>query len=73
MYIDFGNGSCVAGIRNDSFPDNRNKRKEAGKCGKDKVYICTGEIGLYEKYGFEYIENRVDIWGEDSRLYVRTI
>jgi|GEM_PF-290552 len=47
--------------------------KEAKKCGKDKIYICTGEVGLYEKYGFEYIENRVDVWGEDSRLYVKNI
>ncbi len=47
--------------------------KEARKCGKDKIYICTGEVGLYEKYGFEYIENRVDVWGEDSRLYVKNI
>ena len=46
---------------------------EARNCGMDKIYVCTGEIGLYEKYGFEYIENRVDVWGEDSRLYVRNI
>ena len=47
--------------------------KEAKRCGKENVYICTGEIGLYEKYGFEYVENRIDVWGEDSRLYARKI
>lgn len=37
------------------------------------VYICTDHMGLYEKYGYEYKENRVDIYGEDSRIYVKSI
>ena len=37
------------------------------------VYICTDHTGLYEKYGYEYKENRVDIYGEDSRIYVKRI
>lgn len=36
-----------------------------------RVYICTDHIGLYEKYGFTYLENRMSIYGEDSRIYVR--
>ncbi len=37
------------------------------------IYICTDHIGLYEKYGFSYLENRVDIYGEDSRIYIKKI
>ena len=39
--------------------------------GAAQVYICTDHVGLYEKYGFTYLENRVSIYGEDSRVYVR--
>ncbi len=38
-----------------------------------RVYICTDHVGLYEKYGFTYLENRVSIYGEDSRVYVREV
>lgn len=37
------------------------------------IYICTDHIGLYEKYGYSYLENRVDIYGEDSRIYLKKI
>lgn len=37
--------------------------------GYDTVYIATDHVDLYEKYGFSYIENRIDVWGEDSRVY----
>lgn len=37
------------------------------------IYICTDHIGLYEKYGYSYLENRADIYGEDSRIYVKRI
>lgn len=38
-----------------------------------KVYLATDHIGLYEKYGFNYLENRIDVYGEDSRIYFKTI
>lgn len=41
--------------------------------GCDRAYIATDHVGLYEKYGFEYLENRVDIYGDDSRIYVRKL
>ena len=41
--------------------------------GYERVYICTDHIGLYEKYGFTYMENRTDVWGEDSRIYYKDI
>ncbi|MBQ2952119.1 MAG: GNAT family N-acetyltransferase [Clostridia bacterium] len=43
----------------------------AGEQGAPQVYICTDHEGLYEKYGFVYLENRVSIYGEDSRVLVR--
>lgn len=43
----------------------------AGAHGVQRVYICTDHVGLYEKYGFTYLENQVSIYGEDSRVYVR--
>ena len=39
--------------------------------GVQQVYLCTDHVGLYEKYGFTYLENRVSIYGEDSRIYAR--
>ena len=41
--------------------------------GAARVYLATDHIGLYEKYGFTYLENRVSIYGEDSRVYVREV
>ena len=35
----------------------------------DALYISTGETGLYEKYGAEYITNKTDRRGGDSRIY----
>lgn len=45
----------------------------AAENGLPNIFICTGHIGLYEKYGFSYIENRIDIYGEDSRIYRKKI
>lgn len=41
--------------------------------GFKEVYIATDHINLYEKYGFTYLENRIDVWGTDSRIYKREI
>lgn len=43
----------------------------AGKNGAEQVYICTDHVGLYEKYGFAYLTDRVSIYGEQSRVLVR--
>lgn len=47
--------------------------EEAKKQGYDKVYLATDHIGLYEKYGFSYMESRMDIYGEESRIYCKNI
>ena len=43
----------------------------AGEQGVHRVYLCTDHVGLYVKFGFTYLENRVSIYGEDSRIYMR--
>ncbi len=47
--------------------------EKAQKQGFENVYIATDHIGLYEKYGFTYMESRIDIYGEESRIYCRKI
>lgn len=39
----------------------------------DKVYLATDHVGLYEKYGFTYMENRTDIYGGVSRIYYKML
>lgn len=46
---------------------------KAKEQGFENVYVATDHIGLYEKYGFEYIESRVDKSDEISRIYVRKL
>lgn len=47
--------------------------QEAKKQGHSRVYIATDHVGLYEKYGFIYMENRIDVWGEDSRILYKEL
>lgn len=47
--------------------------ENAKEQGFENVYIATGHTGLYEKYGFTYIESRVDMSNEISRIYHRRI
>lgn len=45
----------------------------AASDGYDTVWLNTDHVGLYEKYGFEYIGGRIDIYGENARLYRRSL
>lgn len=45
----------------------------AKRLGYEKLWIATDHVGLYEKYGFTYLENRIDCWGEDSRVLYRDL
>ncbi len=40
----------------------------AVKMGHEKLFIATDHVGLYEKYGYEYLENRMDCWGDEVRV-----
>ena len=41
--------------------------------GYEKVYIMSGEIGLYEKYGFVKLGDYETIYGSVDQLFVQTI
>ena len=45
----------------------------AAKQGHHRVYICTDHVGLYEKYGYIYQENRIDYWGDDTRVLYKDL
>lgn len=51
--------------------------KEIEKIAKleniSKVYLATDHIGLYEKYGFVYLKNMDDVFGNVERVYYKTI
>lgn len=45
----------------------------AAKAGYRTVHIATDHVGLYEKYGYQYLENRVDCWGDDTRVLYKDL
>ena len=47
--------------------------QEAAGMGYPKMYIATDHVGLYEKYGYTYWENRTDIWGDDMRVLYKDL
>lgn len=46
---------------------------QAAKRGFRKIYIATDHVGLYEKYGYAYQENRIDCWGDDQRVLFKEL
>lgn len=38
--------------------------------GFSRVYLVSGERGLYEKYGFQKREDRKDFWGNEEQIFV---
>lgn len=44
--------------------------KKAKEKGSYKVFLTSDHFGLYEKYGFEYIGTRKDIYNEECKVYV---
>jgi GNAT superfamily N-acetyltransferase len=47
-------------------------RKEAGRLGYPHVYLTTGEIGFYEKYGFREVGLTTFTWGRPTKVYEHT-
>ena len=41
--------------------------------GFTKMYIMSGEIGLYEKYGFEFLGMYQTIYDSEEQLFVKEI
>ncbi|MEK3796882.1 GNAT family N-acetyltransferase [Peribacillus sp. FSL H8-0477] len=48
-------------------------KTDAKKGGFSHLYLCTDHIGLYEKYGFDYIGTGYHPWGDQSRVYQLTV
>lgn len=42
----------------------------AGELGFPRVYLVSGERGLYEKYGFRKIDEKKDAWGNDEQIFM---
>ena len=47
--------------------------RTAGAEGAERVYISTGETGLYEKYGWRFDRLLPDMNGGVSRVYVKDV
>ena len=47
--------------------------KIAASQGHSNVYIATDHVGLYEKYGYTYLYNRIDCWGDDMRVLYKNL
>jgi len=41
--------------------------------GYSRVYLSSNEIGLYEKYGFEFVRTARDIWCGETKVYGRAV
>ena len=39
----------------------------------EKIYIATDHEGLYEKYGFTFLEKRIDVWGDECKIYFKKV
>lgn len=49
------------------------EEEQAKKAGRTKTYIATDHVGLYEKFGYQYMETRVDYFGDESRIYYKEL
>jgi len=47
----------------------RKATEYAGSLRYDNVYVVSGETGLYEKYGFRYIDDIETIYGGTEQLF----
>ncbi|WMJ23594.1 GNAT family N-acetyltransferase [Paludicola sp. MB14-C6] len=45
----------------------------AKELGFQQVYLVSGEIGLYEKYGFTKIDEKLDFWGNKEQIFSKII
>ncbi len=51
----------------------RHAEELAATMGYRRIYIGTDHVGLYEKYGYTYQENRIDCWGDEMRVLYKEI
>jgi len=46
---------------------------EAAKAGARSVFVSTDAVGLYERYGFEYLCEMATVFGDNSRIYKKVL
>lgn len=66
-----------------TFPQHRGRRhmgklfsyaEDLAKAeGVERIHISTNHVGLYEKYGYEFLTVMKDVEGEDSRVYIKRL
>ena len=66
-----------------TFPEYRGHRyagmlidwceSKATAMGRENIYISTNHCGLYEKYGYEFLNMQTAIDGEESRVYFKSL
>ena len=45
----------------------------AASMGRENVYISTDHCGLYEKYGYHFLNEQTTIYGEKTRVYYKPV
>ncbi len=45
-------------------------RRDAGRLGIEKLYLCTDHTSYYERYGWRYLTDAKELGGGVSRIYV---
>jgi len=45
----------------------------ATNMGKENVYISTDHVGLYEKYGYEFLKMEITPNNEEARIYYKSL
>ncbi|WP_028509129.1 GNAT family N-acetyltransferase [Ruminococcus sp. NK3A76] len=66
-----------------TYPEHRGRRlfgllldeavRLAASEGREALYISTDHVGLYEKYGCEFLRTMTDVHGGESRVYIKRI
>lgn len=45
----------------------------AARMGYRRLFIATDHVGLYETYGYTDQENRIDCWGDETRVLYKDL
>ena len=67
-FSEFRGNRCAFDLFDYIFETEREKEKPV-----EKIYIATDHENLYEKYGFTFIEKRIDVWGDECKIYFKNV
>ena len=43
------------------------------EASQQNIYVSTNEVGLYEKYGFRFLQNMLNREGKTTRVYIKDL